>query len=137
MPLQLKEVSTDAEFARVMEALFDAYSYPYDGFWVICKGSSEQECVSRFNKWRKQDPNAHWIYVTDTETDEVVGATQWNIYESSPSEDPRSELQGDWLEEGNVDSLLMTTWTESVKAVSYVISSKKHSIIISRSVRAT
>ena len=100
MPLKLEQVTNDAQFRRVMDALFDSYSYPYDGFWVIYKGSSEEECASRFNKWRKQDPSQHWIYVTDTDTDEVVGATQWNIHENNPLETSPPPFQADWLEQG-------------------------------------
>ncbi|KAL9106736.1 MAG: hypothetical protein Q9227_008306 [Pyrenula ochraceoflavens] len=102
MTLKLSEVTTDAEFHRVMTALFDAYSYPYDGFWEIYKGGpsfTEQECISRFNSWRKADPTQHWVYVTDTDTDEVAGATQWNVHERSPFETAQGKWEVDWLEE--------------------------------------
>ncbi|KAL9625351.1 MAG: hypothetical protein Q9160_000414 [Pyrenula sp. 1 TL-2023] len=100
MLFKLTEVTTDEEVGRLMEALYESYTHPYNGFWDMFKGQSDEEYIARYNEWRKLDPNVRWIYVTDTETDEVVGATQWNIYESNPFETDPPPLKAYWNEEG-------------------------------------
>ena len=100
MSFQLIEASTAAEMAQLMEALFESYTHPHNGFWDMFKGESDQECTARFNQWREADPSVHWIYVTDTSTGEVVGATQWNIYEENPYATLPPPTTAYWIEEG-------------------------------------
>lgn len=107
MPFQIKEVTTDAEMGQLMETLYESYTHPYNGFWDMFKGQSDEECIVRYNQWRSLDPSVHWIYVVDTETNEVVGATQWNIYTENPFGTPPPPLKAYWNEEGEMYYLLM------------------------------
>ena len=100
MPLKLTELTSDEEFPALMTALYDSYSKPYNGFWDMFKGASGQECLERYKQWHNADPTSHWIYVTDTETGQVIGGTQWNIYEKNPYEKPGPVMQAYWIEEG-------------------------------------
>jgi hypothetical protein len=100
MPLELREVKTDEEMKPVMDALYESYTHPYNGFWDMFKGQSDEECVERYSQWRNMDPSVRWIYVVDTELNEVIGATQWNIYESNPFATPQPPLQAYWEKEG-------------------------------------
>ena len=102
MALQLTELTSDAEFPPLMDALYDGYSHPYNGFWKLFKGPSAEECTARFTKAHNADPTSHWIYVTDTTTGQVVGGTQWNIYESNPYTKPLPPFLATWWEEGTV-----------------------------------
>jgi len=100
MSLQLIELKSDEEFKPLMETLYDAYTHPYNGFWDMFKGESEEECLQRFTQWHKGDPTSHWLYVTDKKTGKVLGGTQWNIYEKNPFEKPGPKFAAYWIKEG-------------------------------------
>lgn len=100
MPLRLTELSSNGEFPDLMATLYDSYSNPYNGFWDISKGMSGEECQARYTGWHKSDPSSHWIYVTDTETGQVIGGTQWNVYETNPYAEPHPPMTAYWIEEG-------------------------------------
>lgn len=92
MPLEVREVTTDAEMPAPMEALYESYTHPYNGFWDMFKGHSDEECIQRYNQWLNMDSTTHWIYVIDTESKEIVGATQWIIHEENPFADSQPPL---------------------------------------------
>ena len=101
MPLKLSELTSDEEFSGLMATLYNSYSDPYNGFWDIFKGESEAECQARYMQWHKADPTSHWIYVTDTETGQIIGGTQWNIFEKNPYAVPNPPMAAYWIQEGN------------------------------------
>lgn len=100
MPVELHELSTDAEFRPIVAAEYEAYSKPFNGFWEILKGPSQEECAGRQLSWHKGDPTSHWLYVADTDTKEVVGAMQWNIHEANPYANGPPALPAYWWPEG-------------------------------------
>jgi hypothetical protein len=100
MPLKLNEVTTDAEFGPIVAAEHEAYSKPFNGFWEILKGPSQDECCARQLSWHKSDPTSHWLYVTDTDTKEVIGGMQWNIHETNPYANGPTTLPAYWWPEG-------------------------------------
>jgi len=65
-------------------AEYEGYAKPFNGFWEILKGPSQEETCARQLSWHKADPTGHWLYVVDTDTKEVVGGVQWNIHETNP-----------------------------------------------------
>ena len=101
MPLELTELTSDNDFQPLMKTLHDSYSHPYNGFWEIFKGKSTAECQERYTQWHRADPTSHWIYVKDTETDEIVGGTQWNVFETNPFAEPKPPMAAYWIEEGS------------------------------------
>ena len=98
--LQVKEITTDEEFSQIMTVLFNSYNEPYNGFWAIFQGKSEDECGARFIQWHNADPTSHWIYVEDTEQNQIIAATQWNIIEENPHVEPKPPPAAYWIEEG-------------------------------------
>lgn len=104
MPLKLNELTSDDEFPGLVATLYNSYSKPYNGFWDILKGNSEEECQARYMQWHKADPTSHWIYVTDTETGQVIGGAQWNIFEKNPYLESKPPMAAYWIQEGNAGS---------------------------------
>lgn len=104
MPLRLNELTSDDEFPGLMATLYNSYSKPYNGFWDIFKGESEEECQARYMQWHKADPTSHWIYVTDTETGQVIGGSQWNIFEKNPYLETNPPMAAYWIQEGNAEN---------------------------------
>jgi len=78
MTLTLHELTTDSEFPPIVAVEHEAFATPFNGFWEILKGPSQEECCARQLAWHKADPSSHWIYVKDGE--EVIAAMQWNIH---------------------------------------------------------
>ena len=102
MPLQVTELTSDEEFSALMATLHNGYSDPYNGFWDVFKGESEAECQARFMQWHKADPTSHWIYVTDTETGQIIGGTEWNILEKDPYDEAKSPMVAYWIQDGSI-----------------------------------
>ena len=102
MALKVSELTSDEEFSGLMATLYNSYSTPYNGFWDIFKGESETECQARYIQWHKADPTSHWIYVTDTETGQIIGGTQWNIFEKNPYAVPNPPMAAYWIREGSI-----------------------------------
>lgn len=100
MVLELHQVTTDTEFGPLVAAEYAGYAQPFNGFWEILKGSTQEETTSRQLSWHKPDPSSHWLYVKDTETQDVVGGMQWNIYETNPYANGPPQLPAYWLPEG-------------------------------------
>ncbi|KAF2439169.1 hypothetical protein P171DRAFT_132594 [Karstenula rhodostoma CBS 690.94] len=86
MPFVLSDVS-DAELRDVVDMLFKAYDqssafvnavYPHK---LTEKGVECLDMVTaRLQYLRDVDPSTKWYKITDTETGEVVSASQSNIY---------------------------------------------------------
>lgn len=109
MPLELHELSHDSEFPGLVDALWRGYAEPFNGFWEILKGPSLEECAERYRTWHRADPTSHWLYVTDSETKKVVGAMQWNIFETNP------------YSNGEAPSLAAYWWPEGMKDLSPIL----------------
>ena len=53
-------------------------------------------------QWHKADPTSRRIYVTDTETDQIVGGTQRNVFDKDPYVEPSPPMAASWIEEGHL-----------------------------------
>ncbi|KAI0179649.1 hypothetical protein GGR52DRAFT_207889 [Hypoxylon sp. FL1284] len=102
MSLKLHELTTDDEFKGVVRVELEAYSKPFNGFWEMLKGTSEDELCARQLSWHRADPSSHWLYVTDEDSGDVVGAMQWNIYEENPYATEKPPLTAYWITDGLV-----------------------------------
>jgi len=99
MSLKLHELTTEDEFQRVVDVELEAYSKPYNGFWDLLVGASQDEWRARQWSWHTGDPSSHWVYVTDDATGDVIGATNWNIHDTkSPWVEGAPMLTAYWLE---------------------------------------
>ena len=105
MALELVELKSDREFTPLMATLYEAYSHPCNGFWDMFKGTSGEECTTRFTQWHNSDPTSRWIYVKDTESGEIIVGAQWNIHEKDPFEKPLPRLDAYWIDEGQQEIL--------------------------------
>ena len=57
-------------------------------------------------QWYKADSTSHWIYVTDTETGQIIGGTQWNIFEKNPYVETKPPMAAYWIQEGIIENTL-------------------------------
>ena len=76
------------EFGPIIEVEAAAYSNPPSAFWKAMAGpmknNSLSEVTERQALWHSMDPTSRWIYAKDDETNEVVGAMNWNFHETDP-----------------------------------------------------
>ena len=121
MPLELSELTSDNEFPQLMATLYNSYSTPYNGFWDIFKGKSGEECQARYMQWHNADPTSHWIYVKDTVTDQIIGGTQWNIYETNPYAESRPPMSAYWIQEGNMTAIISTLSQRGAKEITHQV----------------
>lgn len=101
MSLKLNELTLDGKFPGLMATLYNSYSKPYNGFWDISKGNSEEECQARYMQWHKADPTSHW---TDTETGQMIAGAQWSIFEENPYLEIKPPMAAYWIQEGNAEN---------------------------------
>ena len=104
MPLQLAEVSNEAEFADVVAVEHEAFSNPPNSFWFALRGPSIAECTARQWAEHTTDPKSHWLKVTDSDTQQIAGAAQWVIHETDPFATPVPAATADWWPEGKLAS---------------------------------
>ncbi|KAI1416838.1 acyl-CoA N-acyltransferase [Hypoxylon sp. FL1857] len=122
MPLKLHELTTDDEFKAMVAVEHEAYDKPFNGFWEMLKGFSQEEFCARQLSWHRHDPSSHWLYVTDEETGDVVGGIQWNLYETNPYAKEQPALTAYWFPEGPMrqvgDQLLLGLTTRRPRYMS-------------------
>jgi hypothetical protein len=84
MPLKLGH-PTDDEFASFVPMTFVAMGGRSEFVNAVWPGGFTKEgqemSTSRFLFLKKTDSTSQWIKVTDTDTDEIIGVAQWNVYE--------------------------------------------------------
>ncbi|KAI9654795.1 MAG: hypothetical protein M1821_005789 [Bathelium mastoideum] len=95
MPTYTTHECTDlATFRSIVRAIWTANHHPYQPYFSAYNpvfgptpadrnAAIESSCQ---RKWATHlaTPASHWIYVLDEEIGEVVGATEWRLYEESP-----------------------------------------------------
>lgn len=93
MPLEVTEVTADAEFREMVDVQWASFEQPYCRpirlFFPILGGSPSaraaaiSESVARQLQWHKADPTSHWIKVVDNESGKIVGAAVWHVYKEN------------------------------------------------------
>lgn len=58
-------------------------------------------------KWHKADPTSHWIYMTDTETGQIIGGPQWSRFEKSPYTESNPTMVAYWIQEGGIADIVL------------------------------
>ncbi|KAF2465156.1 uncharacterized protein BDR25DRAFT_318645 [Lindgomyces ingoldianus] len=86
MPLALG-IPTDDEFQVFVPMMFEAMggrSEFVNAVWPDGHTKEGQEMsVQRFLFLKQIDPSTRWSKVTDTDTGEILGVAQWNVYEDA------------------------------------------------------
>lgn len=84
MPLTLG-FPTDDEFASFTPMMFEAMGGRSEFVNTIYPGGLTKEGQEKarlgFLFLKSIDPSCKWVKITDTETNEIVGVAQWNVYE--------------------------------------------------------
>ncbi len=85
MPLELREVTTDARFDEIIPLLWLSYETPFNGFLILfcpvlgdgpgARAEAIQQSKVRFIQWHHADPSSRWLEVVDTETEKVCSCT--------------------------------------------------------------
>ena len=109
MPFETTEVSADADFNELVRVEWEAYEQPYCRlirlfFPLLDNGPDPRaealkESIERQLQWHNEDPTSHWIKVVDTETERIVGAACWLIYEENPYS-TQSDAECTWYPAG-------------------------------------
>lgn len=85
MPLTLG-YPIDDEFAKFVPMTFEAMGGRSEFVNTIYPGGltkeGQQKAKAGFLFLKGIDPSCKWIKVTDTDTNEIIGVAQWNVYES-------------------------------------------------------
>jgi hypothetical protein len=99
---RLHEQKSDDEFEAIVDCENAGYATPFNGFWEVLKGPTVEGLVKRTAQWHRDDKSSRWVYVTEEETGECVGAMEWNFYEENPYAQGAPELIADWWDEGKL-----------------------------------
>lgn len=110
MPVNFKEITTEAEFSRVIDCMWPAYSNPYIPFLQIlfpvfsptAEGYQAAVDGSKIGMWttHSSDPSSHWVAVVDSDTGEVFAGAHWNFHKVSPFLNGAPTLIAMWHPEG-------------------------------------
>lgn len=105
-----KEATTRNELDAVVDLVWKAQYNPYDPsfsafFPVFGPTAGDREAAIKKSKdrlWQshQSDSSSHWIYVEDPSTGEVVGATEWELYETNPFPEGPPKMEASWWPEG-------------------------------------
>lgn len=120
MPFQLSEIHSPSDFPEMIAVEFESYENPYSPlirlFFPIfgdspeARAASLQESIARQIHLHQSDPSSHWLKVTDPTTGNIVGAANWNLYESNPHA-TASDVDCTWFSPGedrDMANLLMS-----------------------------
>ncbi|MCJ1271667.1 hypothetical protein MMC22_011572 [Lobaria immixta] len=105
-----KEAITRNELDAIVDLVWKAQYNPYDPsfsafFPVFGPTARDREVAIKNSKdrlWQshQSEPSSHWIYVEDPLTGEVVGGTEWQLYETNPFVNGPPKMEASWWPEG-------------------------------------
>jgi hypothetical protein len=104
--LKLEEVTSEKDFDQIWPVLFDAFEKPYNSFFQFfnpihgMREEAIQVSKGRHIQTWKNDPDCHWLKVTDTNTNEIIGAACWEVHEKTP-EPSSASPNASWHIEGS------------------------------------
>jgi hypothetical protein len=98
--IRLHEQKIDHEFAAILDCANVGYATPFNGFWEVLKCPVLEEQVQRTAQSHREDESSRWVYITDEETGQWVGAMEWNFYKENPYAQGPPEVTADWWQEG-------------------------------------
>ena len=110
MGLLLQPVTSDDDFKELIECEWTAYETPYNGFKEIycptlgtgpnARQDSMKECRERQLADHKEDSTSHWYKVVDSDSGQIIGGAQWNIYHENPYLNGVGHTEATWWPEG-------------------------------------
>ncbi|KAF2472387.1 uncharacterized protein BDR25DRAFT_220877 [Lindgomyces ingoldianus] len=109
MPLSLTVVKEAPEFSDIWPVLFEAYQKPYNPFFKhfnpihTTEQAALQASKERHIKQWYDDLKCHWIKITDTDTEDVIGAACWLIHDQPALDEVPGLINAYWHEEGSVE----------------------------------
>ncbi|KAK5993516.1 hypothetical protein PT974_06948 [Cladobotryum mycophilum] len=109
MPLKLSEVTLDSEFEELTRCQFDAFEspdcrltelfFPRKGPSPDARDATIQAAAQSQAAWHRADPTSIWLKVMDEDSNKLVGAARWHVYEADPYA-VAEEGECDWWPEG-------------------------------------
>ncbi|KAI4266606.1 MAG: hypothetical protein L6R38_008649 [Xanthoria sp. 2 TBL-2021] len=110
MGLLLQPVTSDDDFKELIECEWTSYETPYNGFKEIycptlgtgpnAREESMKECRERQLADHKGDATSHWFKVVDSDSGQIVGGAQWNIFHENPYVNGVGHIEATWWPEG-------------------------------------
>ncbi|KAL8788973.1 MAG: hypothetical protein Q9213_001382 [Squamulea squamosa] len=110
MGLLFQQVTSDDDFNELIECEWTSYETPYNGFKEIycptlgtgpnAREESMNECRERQLADHKADATSHWFKVVDSNSGQIVGGAQWNIYHENPYVNGVGHIEATWWPEG-------------------------------------
>lgn len=128
-PYIVKEMSTKEELDQIVEIVWEAQYSPYmpsaslffpifgatdtdrqtalelskERLWKRHQANSDSHVSRSHLKFVDEEANVEdfqWIYVEDTETNQIVAGTQWEFHESNPFTSNTLQIPVSWWPEG-------------------------------------
>lgn len=109
MPVEISEISADADFDELVRVEWAAYEEPYTklirlifpifGDGPEARAAALKESTERQVRWHRKDPTSHWIKAVDSTTGVIAGAACWHVYKANPYGVPSGE-ECTWYPEG-------------------------------------
>lgn len=112
MGLELSEIHADDEssFKELIECEWISFESPYNGFFqiycpIIGTGPNVRqdwmkESTERQLSWHREDPTSTWLKVVDSDSGQIVGGAQWNVYLENPYPNGVEHTDAVWWPEG-------------------------------------
>lgn len=101
MSFQIHEVESEEQFKSVWELLADGYEKPFNTFWKILQGETDEEGCSRLWQWHQMESGSHWVAVKDS-SGNVVGGAEWVIHNTNPFEKGNQIPPAYWWSDGSL-----------------------------------
>lgn len=93
MPLQLQPVDPEADFAELIECMWEAFETPYQKwFRITCpihgtgptaRADSLAECTARYLAYYQSATGGQWVKVVGDDG-KIVGGAWWKIFSENP-----------------------------------------------------
>ncbi|PYI24192.1 hypothetical protein BO99DRAFT_129043 [Aspergillus violaceofuscus CBS 115571] len=109
--VEIHEVRTKAEFARLNDVLWTANFHPYEPIFTLCHAITGPTAADRAADiardtdlhWaaHERNPASHYIYVVDPTTGRVVGGCEWTFHHTNPFPEGPVRVPCTWYPEGS------------------------------------
>jgi hypothetical protein len=106
----LKQANTKGDIDHIVDVIWAANYTPYDpivqvifpvlGYAPADREASLAEAKHRLWTQHLADPSSNWFYVVESESGNVVGSCQWQIFTTNPFPEGKTKLQAPWWPDG-------------------------------------
>lgn len=120
MAFKLEEVTSAADFDAIWPVHFQAFRNPYNAFSKFFNpvhttlDAAIDISKARHVKMWEASPACHWIKVTETETNQVVGAACWDIMEKGYADGDAKKFRESFTASQHIEGSDEKLWAEKL-----------------------